>query len=151
MSAEGRETGGGTAKGTLDQTLAAELAEESRGTLRLTAPVPPQPFYQGEVKPNRYFFYEATRWEATGTPWRDPRNRDEGEMSAIATVSGGEFTDQDPPAEVLRKLIYLSGAPGGTEQQYQEFINSETASAFVQFIYNLVPFEPVTVSAVEEG
>lgn len=141
---------GGNAEGrTVDATLAAELAEESRGTLQLTAPVPAQPFYQGQANGDSYFFYWTTRWQATGTPWHPPQNRNEGEMMTIATVSGDEFTAFDPPDEVLRKLIFYSNAPGGSAQQEAEFFNSQTANAFIQFIYGIVEEESAAVAPSE--
>lgn len=140
---------GGTAQGTVDQTLAAELDEESRGTLRLTAPVPAQPFYQGQVGNDRYFFYETTRWTTTGTAWHPPLDRNQGEMSTISSVSVHEFSSFDPPDVVLDKLIFFSGAPGGTQLQQAEFYSSQTANAFVQFIYNTVDAEEAPAAAAE--
>ena len=129
----GTDQGGG-----VDKTLDAEVREESRQTLRPTTPLTFAHYFTGQRPHNDLHFYWTANWETTGTQWRPPTTRDEGEMAKIATVSLESFSSQDPPNLILDKLIKASGAPGGTTNQKQEFFTSETAAAFVQFIYNNV-------------
>lgn len=130
----GTDNGGGP-----NATMIAEVTQESRGTLQAGAPF--TLFYQGVVGADTLSFYSTTAWQSTGQAWGDPTNRDEGEMESLVTVSIDEFSSQDSPDEVLDKLIALSGATGGSQNQLNEFLQSETAAAFTQFIYNNVPNE----------
>lgn len=128
---------GGTDKGSVNETLIAEVSEESRNTFQAFGPF--QPYFQGQPPNNNLLFYWTSKWEVTGNPWKKPLQRDEGEMSAIVTISLDGFTSHDPPQTVLKKLVHLSGAPGGSEKQEKSFFDSETAAAFIQFVYACVP------------
>lgn len=130
---------GGTDKGGADRvnrTLDAEVREESRQTLRPTAPLTFTHYFRGRVPHDDYYFYWTTNWETTEATWRRALNRDEGEMMKVVTVSLESFSEEDPPDQIQKQLIQASGAPGGTAVQEQQFFESETAAAFVQFIYN---------------
>jgi len=128
---------GGTDTGGADATLIAEVTQESRGTLLAAAPF--TQYFQGAKPNDNMYFYWNAAWKVTEKKWGPPANRDEGEMSGVTTVSINEFSSEDPPDTVLAKLITLSGAPGGSAAQKKEFLESETAAAFVQFVYNNCP------------
>jgi len=128
---------GGTDTGGADATLIAEVTQESRGTLLAAAPF--KQYFQGAQPNDNMYFYWNAAWKVTAKKWGPPANRDEGEMSGLTTVSINKFSTTDPPDTVLAKLIDLSGAPGGSAAQEKEFLESETAAAFVQFIYNSCP------------
>lgn len=131
---------GGTDTGGANATLIAEVTQESRGTLLATAPF--TKYFQGAKPNDNMYFYWNAAWKITAKKWGPPANRDEGEMSGVTTVSINEFSSEDPPDTVLAKLITLSGAPGGSAAQKEQFLESETAAAFVQFIYNNCPHKP---------
>jgi hypothetical protein len=130
---------GGTDTGGADATLIAEVTEESRGTLLAAAPF--KKYFQGAKPNDNLFFYWNAAWKITAKKWGPPANRDEGEMSGVRTVSINEFSSKDPPDTVLTKLIALSGARGGSAAQKKEFLESETAVAFVRFIYASCPLK----------
>jgi hypothetical protein len=129
---------GGTDKGGMGATLIQEVDEESRRTLAANAPF--NLFYQGRKDGDDYYFCWTTNWQETGTGWGNPSNRDEGEMMGIVTIDLNQFSSTDPPMTVLTKLIRLSGAPGGSQAQYDDFINSLTAEFFINFVYSCVPY-----------
>lgn len=133
---------GGTDKGGgVSPTLITEVAEESRRTLQAAQPF--NHYFTGQAPHQDLSFYWTVNWGSTGTPWGAPNDRDEGEMARVATVSLELFSDEDPPDTVLEKLIDASGATGGTPQQRDQFFQSETAAAFVQFVYDNVPVDAI--------
>lgn len=129
--------GGNNQDQSVTNTLIRETTEESRETWLAKPPF--TQYYQGRPPFQNMFFHWSECFAATGRPWRSPRSRPEGEMSGVVTIKLNNFTSRDPPDEVLRKLIKLSGAPGGSGAQEAEFSNSQTAEAFVEFIYSQVP------------
>jgi hypothetical protein len=128
---------GGTDQGGADATLVAEVRQESRGTLDTAGPF--TQYFGGQPPYDDLYFYWTTAWRRTGQAWRPPNDRNEGEMASIATVSIDDFSSLDPPDTVLAKLIRLTGAPGGSDAQRQQFLGSETAAALVQFVYDNLP------------
>lgn len=57
-------------------------------------------------------------------------------MSGVVTVPISRFSSDDPPHAVLETLIRESGSGNGSADQRREFLGSETAAAFVQFVYD---------------
>jgi hypothetical protein len=129
--------GGNSENRTVTDTLIKETTEESRDTWRVKPPF--KQYYQGRAPFEHLYFYMSESFAETDVPWGPPRNHFEGEMSGVVTIKLNNFTNHDSPAEVLRKLINLSGASGGSPQQEKEFLTSQTAEAFIEFIYSEVP------------
>jgi len=130
---------GGTAAGNALATIQAETTQESRATLAVDNGAALHQIIQSTVGPDTLTFYWTNGWRNTGTPWGPPTSFATGEMSKVVTLSYSSFVGYTgSPGQILDRLIALSGAPGGTPQQKEEFRTSETAAAFVQQILNSV-------------